>query len=79
VKNGCPDCGSSYSQLCMNQIIVCSTCGWAILEEEVEGWISGVEEYRVCNYRGAFVAPETCDLDSMECSNCGNMTCEEIV
>jgi DNA-directed RNA polymerase subunit RPC12/RpoP len=78
INNGCPDCGGSYDQLCINPIIVCSTCGWAILEEEVEGWVYGIEECRVCGYKGAFVAPEICDLDYMECANCGNMTCEAV-
>lgn len=47
-------------------------------DEQIEGWVAGHEECRICGYTGVFVAPAECDLDNMECANCGNMTCEMI-
>ena len=41
-------------------------------------YISGLEECRICGFQTAFVAPEGCDLDNMECANCHNMTSEII-
>jgi ssDNA-binding Zn-finger/Zn-ribbon topoisomerase 1 len=41
-------------------------------------WTYGLEECRICGYRGAFVAPVVCDIDNMECANCHNMSCESL-
>jgi len=49
-----------------------------IKDEQIEGWIVGYDECCICGYTGVFVAPAICDLDNMECANCGNMTCEMI-
>ncbi len=76
-EKGCPDCGCLdliYEQGCL----FCSQCSFFILDDNILGWITGKEKCRVCGNEGYFVAPSTCDFDTMECSNCGNRTSEKI-
>jgi len=82
----CPECGLVWSESQLNDgplPIECPRCDCDLCTfEPVDGteeelWFSGLEECRICGYKGAFVAPSQCDLDNMECANCHNMTCEE--
>ena len=40
---------------------------WAIIEIKC----------RICNYECVSIVPAIADLDSLECGNCGNMSCQE--
>ena len=32
---------------------------------------------RICNYKSIIICPSCCDLDNLECGNCGNFTAGE--
>lgn len=32
---------------------------------------------RVCNYKSIDICPSICDIDNLECDNCGNMAVQE--
>jgi hypothetical protein len=76
---GCPQCGLPIDDLQhQNHFVSCPLCAWKINDDQLLGWIAGVAECRICSNKQTFIAPCICDLDNLECDNCGNMSAEII-
>jgi len=40
---------------------------------EETNWLAGLVKCRICSHEWAAVAPESTELENLECPNCGNM------
>lgn len=75
---GCPECGTPLSDMIHTDrdTLECSLCSFCVSTDDILGWVWGRAKCRICGEEEVFVAPCTCDFDTMECMNCGNKTCE---